>query len=148
MLGNTRCHIVWKKISVVYDIPDYVVFTFVYSMVLQQLYTLIFYFLSESERLLSTVAAKTLLRMDIPVNNIKSAINNFIKSNGEYYYHILQFMLQLYNTKYWWRFPGNNIFKLVFMWRIGDALLTMEYCVSIVIWFLYVKTLYVNIVNE
>ena len=86
-----------------YQIPDYVVFTFVYSMVLQQLYTLIFYFLSvrESERLLSTVAAKTLLRMDIPVNNIKSAINNFIKSNGEYYYHILQFMLQLYNTKYW-----------------------------------------------
>jgi len=52
-------------------------------MVLQQLYTLVFYFLSESERLLSTVAAKTLLRMDIPVSNIKSAINNFIKSNGE-----------------------------------------------------------------
>ena len=65
------------------QIPDYVVFTFVYSMVLQQLYTLVFYFLSESERLLSTVAAKTLLRMDIPVSNIKSAINNFIKSNGE-----------------------------------------------------------------
>ena len=118
-------HCVKKNISGIRQIPDYVVFTFVYSMVLQQLYTLIFYFLSEreSERLLSTVAAKTLLRMDIPVNNIKSAINNFIKSNGEYYYHILQFMLQLYNTKYWRRFPGNNIFKLVFMWRIGDALL-------------------------
>jgi hypothetical protein len=47
-------------------------------------YTLIFYFLSEreSERLLSTVAAKTLLRMDIPVNNIKSAINNFNLHKG------------------------------------------------------------------
>ena len=64
-------------------------------MVLKQLYTLEFYFLSESERLLSTVAAKTLMRMDIPVDNIKSAINKFIKSNGKYYYHILQFILQL-----------------------------------------------------
>lgn len=72
-----------KQISGIRHIHDYVVFTFVYSVVLQHLYTLLFYCLSESERLLSTVSAKTLLRMDIPVNNIKSAINIFVKSNGE-----------------------------------------------------------------
>jgi hypothetical protein len=126
MLRNTRYHIMWKQNK--WYTTDIRLCSF-YICLFNGFTATIYIGILFSFRKWTTVincCRKTLLRMEIPVSNIKSAINNFIKSNGEYYYHILQFMLQLWNTKYWWRFPRNNIFKLVFMWRIGDALLIRD----------------------